>query len=94
MPLANECMSAPALCPSPVGEILMPGIVSIKPESCAAVAAQRLRTLGNLDMGISVATDQNSSGLRRVLRAAQVAIDSRGYPLVDDDEPQACAEDH
>ena len=40
MQLTNECVSTPALGPSSVGETLMPGIVSIKPLSCAAVAPQ------------------------------------------------------
>lgn len=59
MPLPNKGVSAPALGPSPVGETLMSGILSIKPESCAAVAPQRLRTVCDLDMGASVAADQD-----------------------------------
>lgn len=94
MPLANERVSATALGPSPGGETLMPRIVSIKPQSCAAVPPQGLRALGDLDMGTPVAADKNPSSLCHVLGNAQVAIDSGGHLLVDHNEPQACAEDH
>ncbi|MGY3600284.1 hypothetical protein ACVIGB_008333 [Bradyrhizobium sp. USDA 4341] len=94
MPLPNKCVSAPALGPSPVGETLMSGIVSIKPQSCAAVAPQRQRTVGDLDMRASIAADQDPSGLCCVLGNAQVAIDPHRHLLVDDDESHAGAEDH
>ncbi|MET3338659.1 MULTISPECIES: hypothetical protein [Bradyrhizobium] len=72
----------------------MPGIVSIKPKLCTAVAPQRLRTFGDFDVGTSVAADQDPSSLCRILGSAQVAFDPHHHLVVDDDEPHASAEDH